>query len=169
MEFLVIKQIIGVYGVFLFLAGFSFLAFPSRLKQTSKHLNKWYSVRRALKPWELLRPVDDKIHAKHKMLGVISVLVGLRLIYCYSTFCKDAIWSLTLGTASITVGILFLLFPANLLLTSNKLNRWFSTHLFLKRFEMPVYREVEFYKYNKILGVLSLVIGVTLFYYLIKS
>ncbi len=83
METIVLKNLYGILAVSSFLISLSFLLFPNSLKRLSKFLNKWFSTRLFLRQLELVRDVEDKIYKRNKIIGVISLLCMLALMYRY--------------------------------------------------------------------------------------
>ncbi len=62
------------------------LFFPNTLKHANDFLNTWFSIRKLLKPLEILRNIDDKIYEKRKVLGAIFLILVPFLIRCYILF-----------------------------------------------------------------------------------
>lgn len=83
MEIIVLKNLYGILAILSFLTSLSFLLFPNSLKCLSKFLNKWFSTRLFLKQLESVRDVENEIYERNKIIGVISLLCALVLMYRY--------------------------------------------------------------------------------------
>nr|MBU1327672.1 hypothetical protein [Candidatus Omnitrophota bacterium] len=65
-----------------FLAAVTFLLFHRVLKKWDIDLNKWFSLRKFLKPLELIRSVENEIYKAHKVFGILSLILSL-IIFCW--------------------------------------------------------------------------------------
>jgi len=80
---LIYRYIITGASLFIFLMGLTFLLFPQSLRKWGSFLDKWFSLRRFLKPLDIMRDVEDEIYKRHRILGIISLLSSIILAHWY--------------------------------------------------------------------------------------
>ena len=170
MHFVIWKNIIGILSLLASLSGLSFLLFPNLLKRLSVFLNKWFSLRRLLKPLDAMRYIDSKVLKIHKMLGSLFLLLALILILMQLKIDSKMIRNIVISASifNFLSGLFLLLSPASLERWSIFFNKWLSLRKFLKPLE--VIRDVEagLYKRHRILGVLAIVSSLMLFHWWIR-
>ncbi len=80
---LIYRYIIIWSSVLIFMLGLDFLLFSQSLRKWGSFLDKWFSLRRFLKPLDIMRDVEDKIYKRHRILGIVSLLSSIILAHWY--------------------------------------------------------------------------------------
>lgn len=164
------KIFLNIFSIGTFLSGLFFLLFPKLLKRLANLLNKWFSLRKFLKPLDMMRYVDDKVYKMRKVLGSLLLLVGLILfiiqIKLDHQLFKYIITILVI--LNFLMALSLLLFHEILKKWNIFLNKWFSLRKFMKSLEVIRDIENKAYKMHRILGTLGLMTSFILFYWCIK-
>lgn len=82
-DYLISKYVVILFSVLIFLVGLILLLFSQSLRRWSNSCNKWFSVRRFIKPLDMMRDVEQKIYKRHRILGIISLLSAVVLTHWY--------------------------------------------------------------------------------------
>jgi len=75
------KDVTATFAVLLAIASILLLACPDLLKKINKGSKRWFSMRRALRPLELFRDIDENILKMSRPLGVIALILTVLFIY----------------------------------------------------------------------------------------
>ena len=82
-SYLILRYIFISFSVLIFLLGSIFLLFPKLLKRWSDYVNRWFSLRRFLRPLEVIIDMDHRIYERRKIVGVVSLLSAVILARWY--------------------------------------------------------------------------------------
>ncbi|MCH8068042.1 MAG: hypothetical protein IID16_02040 [Candidatus Marinimicrobia bacterium] len=171
--FLIIGSLVAlILGVILFLR-------PEVIKRTDNFLNSWYSSRKAMKPFEIMRETDSYIYRHNKVVGWIMVIISVFCLYWFiflfhvegiaSTLTGASEWDIIVDlllrfgkwffiifiTFGIPIWILLIFNPEKTKIISEFFNRWISTRLMLMPLEKMYFQIDSFViKYNKIFGII---------------
>ena len=170
MEYLFFKQSAGLLAALTFFSGSFFLFFPNQLGRLTVFLNKWFSLRKLLKPLEAIRYRDDEIFRVRKTLGGLSLLTSVILFMAISKVEQGGLQNTLIIFSIFTlIAALFLFLPLGILKhLSAFLNKWISLRKLLRTLEIIRNVEDDLYKRRKILGALSFISALFLFYWYIR-
>ena len=80
---LIFRYIFILFSVLIFLLGSIFLLFPQLLKRWDGHTNRWFSLRRFLRPLEIIIDTEHRIYERRKIIGIVSLLSAAILAQWY--------------------------------------------------------------------------------------
>ena len=83
MSYSIFRYIFMSFSVLIFLLGSIFLLFPQLLKRWGNHVNRWFSLRRFLRPLEIIVDTEHRIYERRKIVGIVSFLSAIILAQWY--------------------------------------------------------------------------------------
>ena len=170
-DYIILKNIVGVLSLLTFLSGFYFLLFPFLIKRLPVFLNRAFSVRRLIKPLEIMIIIDDRIYKIRRILGLFSLLVALTLVVLQFGFADYLIlkyMAISLSFLNFTIGIFLLFFPHILKRSESFFNKWFSLRNLLKSLEIRRDIENVAFKKHKVICSISFAEALILLHWFVK-
>ncbi|MEW6100716.1 MAG: hypothetical protein AB1481_00260 [Candidatus Omnitrophota bacterium] len=78
------KDFIGLLSIIYIVVGLFFLLWPALLKRINDYTKVWISSRKLTRPLDMMRDIDEKILQMGKVIGVLSLLLGLVFIFSFA-------------------------------------------------------------------------------------
>jgi hypothetical protein len=171
-----------------FIGGLVLYFKPTLLVNANHSLDKWYSTRKQLKSFEIMRETDSFYFKYNKVFGTIMLIGTFYLLYIFFTELKSftpmikatpgsqlfLFWDISLNAfryfviifsiAGTPVWLLLIFSPFTLQRLNEYMNRWISSRMWLMKFDEMHYSVDGFViKNHKIIGTLVVLTSLLLF------